>query len=719
MPAKRSQLQNEGDQAKRRRTSKRKTELPPAHSRITAFFNVANAESCTSTLEDHSSLIDSPPSNTGTQSEIALFELVHCRSKVADSDCPQNDTPRKWTSDELHANLKRYFRITTFRPLQEDIVASALEGRDCLVLMPTGGGKSLVFQLPAVLQSGITLVVSPLLALIQNQVSALQAKGINARSLNSSIKTSERKAIMSDLAAVKPQTKLLYVTPELLASESFRAVAEKLHRNGNLARLVVDEAHCISEWGHDFRKDYQNLKYWKMTYTQLPLMALTATATKRVEEDIIAHLSLNIRTMKRFSTSFNRPNLHYEVRYKPKDSNDPFDDMIHFLNAMYESRRNTTLSTCDPANVDCSLIASDMKPGRPRGVCGIIYCATKATCDEVVKRLRKADIRARAYHGGCTDKVRTMVLASWMRTNASTPAGEKIPVDADDNVEQVVKKSEWKSTRETEVIDVVVCTISFGMGIDKPNVRFVIHWDLPKTLEGYYQESGRAGRDGRDSVCILYYSREDRDRTLFLLNSARDRSNDQHDARRGQNDGNLTTSFEQMVKFCENATICRHLFLCNYFNEDFGGCMRPTTSGRASADPLIFLVQSKGYANLCEKLCNHRCDICRDPASIQKRYKEFSRPPLITQSISTQTTESRLRSSTSCEEKVPIFSMERFRNANAEQNFVRKSTTESKIASLSTSLKSAVLPSTAYGTFTSAKTLRATNQNLDTIAGDK
>ncbi|KAI8906271.1 ATP-dependent DNA helicase recQ [Gorgonomyces haynaldii] len=439
--------------------------------------------------------------------------------------------------------LEKTFGLKSFRGQQQEIINTVLSGKDCLILMPTGGGKSLCYQLPAVVSDGMTLVVSPLLALINNQVEHLQKLKIKAWSINSTIKKSEKTKIMQDLESKQPLTKLLYVTPELLAKDHFRDLMDKLIAKQAISRLVIDEAHCISEWGHDFRPTYRQLGYWKDKGLQI--CALTATATERVRQDIVR--DLKFKDYKTFSTGFERPNLHYEVRFKPKDTNDPFPDILQFLETIYSNREKRLKVNSE----------------RPKGVCGIIYCQTRAQCDQVGEILRQKDIRAASYHSGLTPKKRQAIQRAWSGTEATMK---------ENKLQEVIK--------ETDVIDIVVATISFGMGIDKKNVRFVIHWDMPKTFEGYYQESGRAGRDQKTSRCILYYSRQDRDRTKFLLNHEQ----------QGE-----SLSFEQLVMYCESDNQCRHALISQYFT-------------------------GKKQSGSC---ASQRCDFCKDPEKLKKRVKEM------------------------------------------------------------------------------------------------
>ncbi|TPX49829.1 hypothetical protein SeMB42_g02472 [Synchytrium endobioticum] len=452
-----------------------------------------------------------------------------------------------FSESALCKTLIKVFKLKEFRDSQLDIVKATLAKRDVFVLMATGGGKSLTFQLPAVMDAGITLVVSPLLSLIQNQINALKALGINAAALNSTLKESEKKAIYAELAMLKPRFKLLYITPELMATDHFRSTLQRLYKKSALSRLVVDEAHCISEWGHEFRKNYRQLHFFKDTFPNLPVMALTASATDEVQQDIIEQLHLRKDAFK-VRSSFNRPNLSYEVRCKPT-SNDPFDDILALLEQLYTWREKR--------------LKADNNDERSHAICGIIYCATRATCTFLAERLAEKGIHAKAYHG------------------------------ADQKLDGIV--------------DIVCATISFGMGIDRPDVRFVIHHDMPKSLEGYYQESGRAGRDGQISRCILYYSRDDRDRALFLLQSGK--SEKYGDAEKGDENAaggsKGLESFNQMTNYCENVTQCRHAFIVKYFGEQV-----PTDTA--------------AKANLCAKCC----DVCKDPTKVKAAFKKAYPNPI-------------------------------------------------------------------------------------------
>jgi len=325
--------------------------------------------------------------------------------------------------------LKKYFGYDAFRPLQQEIIDDALSGHDVFALLPTGGGKSLCFQLPALLRDGATIVVSPLIALMKDQVDALRTSGIAATFLNSTLASGESRERLRGLD--RNQFRLLYVAPERLMMENFLEPA----LNWNIAQIAIDEAHCISEWGHDFRPEYRELKKLRTHFPDVPIMALTATATKRVRDDIIKQLKL--RDPRCYVASFNRPNLTYRVVAKSS----AYQQVLDFIRA----RPNES---------------------------GIVYCASRKSTDALSEKLTRDGIKALPYHAGMEPRERTRNQEAFLRDDAR----------------------------------VITATIAFGMGINKPNVRFVIHHDLPKNIEGYYQETGRAGRDGLPSDCVLLFS---------------------------------------------------------------------------------------------------------------------------------------------------------------------------------------------------------------------
>ena len=337
--------------------------------------------------------------------------------------------------------LKSQFGFDSFLPLQEEIISNVLSSKDSLVLMPTGGGKSLCYQLPALSLGGTTLVVSPLIALMKDQVDALKANGIASEYINSTL-------AQTDIARIESltrsgQVKILYVAPERLASPRFGDFLAGLE----ISLIAIDEAHCISEWGHDFRPDYRNLKSLRHQFPGTPIIALTATATDRVREDIVAQLG--IEDAEQFVSSFNRPNLTYVVQRKRNS----FDTIL----GLVRRRENES---------------------------AIIYCGTRKATEELAERLSDNGVKALPYHAGLQRDVRSETQEKFIR----------------------------------DEINVIAATVAFGMGIDKPDVRLVVHQDLPASLERYYQETGRAGRDGRAGDCVLLYSYGDRALQEFLIN---------------------------------------------------------------------------------------------------------------------------------------------------------------------------------------------------------
>ncbi len=383
----------------------------------------------------------------------------------------------------LRSLLKQYFGFSGFRPFQENIIQDTLAGRDVFAVLPTGGGKSLCFQLPAMARPGLTVVVSPLIALMKDQVDALQASGVQATFLNSSLAAAEWRLRLRGLHA--GDYRLLYVAPERLMLPGF---LEDLNR-WQVNLFAVDEAHCISEWGHDFRPEYRQISTLRSLFPKVPMMALTATATERVQTDILRQLRLTHPAC--YVASFNRPNLTYGVSAKAA----AYRQVLAFVRGRH-------------------------------GQSGIVYCQARKTAETLAARFAADGVAAAPYHAGLTAEQRSRNQEAFLR----------------------------------DEIRVVCATIAFGMGINKPNVRFVIHHDLPKNVESYYQETGRAGRDGLPSECLLLYSPGDRVKVGRFIDEKPD-AREREVAR---------TQLEQMVHYAEESA-CRRAFLLNYFGERFTG----------------------------------------------------------------------------------------------------------------------------------------------------
>jgi ATP-dependent DNA helicase RecQ len=392
----------------------------------------------------------------------------------------------------IHELLQMYWGSSAFLPHQEEIIGSVLEGHDTLAIMATGGGKSLCYQLPALHLGGLTLVISPLISLMKDQVDDLNARGIPAAAWNSTLEYRDRVRLEEDLG--DGRLRLLFISPEKCMQPGF--LASLAHAPVRL--IAIDEAHCISEWGHNFRPEYRQLEKLRKHFPGIPFIALTATAVPEVRRDIRQQLGL--AGAREFVGSFNRTNLRYRVVQKKN----PLIFLVSYI-------------------------------GQHRGDSGIVYCLSKKETEDVSAELRKKGFSALAYHAGLPKQQREEVQDAFIRDR----------------------------------VQVVCATVAFGMGIDKPDVRYVIHFDLPKTLEGYYQETGRAGRDGQYSECILLYSRGDYARVRSML---------EHDDAIGQHLRIGLKKLQDMAEYCET-TGCRRKFLLSYFGEEYpeencGSCDR-------------------------------------------------------------------------------------------------------------------------------------------------
>ncbi|XP_057501429.1 ATP-dependent DNA helicase Q-like 3 [Actinidia eriantha] len=430
---------------------------------------------------------------------------------------------KKYGKEALVKLLRWHFGHSEFRGKQLQAIEAVLLGRDCFCLMPTGGGKSMCYQIPALAKTGIVLVVCPLIALMENQVMALKAKGIAAEYLSSSQTSQVRNKIHEDLESGKPSLRLLYVTPELIATPGFMLKLKRIHARGLLNLIAIDEAHCISTWGHDFRPSYRKLSSLRNHLPDIPILALTATAVPKVQKNVIESLCLQDPLI--LKSSFNRPNIYYEVRYKDL-LDDPYADLANLLKSYGD-------------------------------VCAIVYCLERTTCDDLAMHLSNNGISCAAYHAGLNSKLRSSVLDDWISS----------------------KKQ------------VVVATVAFGMGIDRKDVRMVCHFNMPKSMESFYQESGRAGRDQLASRSLLYYGMDDCKKMQFIL--SRSKSKEQSSTSQDGSSKKNLADFNLMVEYCQESG-CRRKKILESFGEQVP-------------------------ASLCKK----SCDACKHPNLVAKYLEEL------------------------------------------------------------------------------------------------
>ncbi|KAJ5570949.1 Helicase C-terminal [Penicillium sp. DV-2018c] len=501
--------------------------------------------------------------------------------------------------------LKNTFKKQDFRPLQREVISSVIEGHDVFLQASTSFGKSLCYQLPAVLKDwGCEL----LLALIPRSysrtdwfglnlysdcrylpttitnVNTLQSLGVSVATINSNTTHEERQRVFEDMLCGHPFTRLLYVTPELCLTDNFRRRLLTVHKQGQLIRIAIDEAHCISEWGHDFRPAYKELGWFRKNLVNptVPITALTATATPRVRSDMINILGLDLDNLRLFNTPSDRPNIHYEVRYLADFDGDnssaedsQLKNLLNWLKGI-QTRREARIGSEEMARLP--------------PMSGIVYVATRAMAEHLASRLCQSSdetITAVAYHAGVEATKRSQIQSTWKSSR---------PVQTADG-------------RKTPVFSIIVATNAFGMGIDNPDVRFVVHWTPPRSFESFVQESGRAGRDGRAAASLVYYGIQERN----VIETMIYRDTEPHRANGHENRESKLESFGKVIRYCESITRCRHGLIKEFFGDfelEEMGSQRPAKEGGsvASSSP-----------------CDFACDFCKEGrAGLAKRREKMA-----------------------------------------------------------------------------------------------
>ncbi|KAL2327287.1 hypothetical protein Fmac_020714 [Flemingia macrophylla] len=484
------------------------------------------------------------------------------KSQLPLNDGNANKKRKALCSKETLVKLLRWhFGYPDFRGMQLDAIQAVLSGKDCFCLMPTGGGKSMCFQIPALAKSGIVLVVCPLIALMENQVMALKEKGIAAEFLSSTKTMDAKTKIHEDLDSGKPSTRLLYVTPELIATPGFMSKLTKVYARGLLNLIAIDEAHCISSWGHDFRPSYRKLSSLRSHLPDVPILALTATAVPKVQKDVVESLQMENPLI--LKSSFNRPNIYYEVRYKD------------LLGDVFADLSNTLKSLGD--------------------VCAIVYCLERSVCDDLAANLSQSGISCAAYHAGLNNKMRTSVLDDWISARikvvvATVAFGGGVIDQAKmlcDRAFLVAKGRDSMIVQQCTIINYIFDPL---FGIDRKDVRIVCHFNIPKSMESFYQESGRAGRDQLPSRSLLYYGVDDRKRMEFILRKSGSKKLESSGSQEESSKTSLI-AFNQMVEYCEGSG-CRRKRILESFGEQ-----------------------------VTASLCGKTCDACRHP-NLVARYLE-------------------------------------------------------------------------------------------------